>query len=563
MLFGTIAWQDRLALVRDADDNVARGADSVREHALKVFQTDALVIALIEQRIRPMSWDEIATSRPLHEYLAELVGQNPELEGAFIADASGTVRNSSRFFPALASAVASRDFFTAAQAADKLAFGERLDESFPDRSLDPHFHVAKRRSTTAGRFDGLIALNLSSSYFPKVWSQSWHNSADVVTILMTTDFQAVAAEPSLNALTTPEHRINPNSVVGRAMSTHADAGLFRGVSPVDGIERIAAYRHVDPFDAYVLYGISFDSVLHTWYRHLLIYGGIFGLAALALGTISLIAARHIEGERIAIRELAAETDKRLITEKQLFKAEKLEAIGKVAGGFAHDFGNLLMAIGVNLDFARSRVTGEVEEALRAAQGEVDRGSEAVRSLMVFAREGSLSTQIVDAKARIGQMTGLLQQAIGGHSTLEITIDEGLWPIEINANQLELALLNLAVNSRDAMPNSGKVRVVARNISLTGAPDGLTGDFVEISVSDTGLGMPPEIASKIFEPFFTTKDEGKGTGLGLSQVYGLAKQSGGTATVTSAVGHGTTVAIYIPKCAAGMAPHTQRDATSPY
>ena len=147
------------------------------------------------------------------------------------------------------------------------------------------------------------------------------------------------------------------------------------------------------------------------------------------------------------------------------------------------------------------------------------------------------------------MKGVLQQAIGSHSKLELSIEDTLWSIEINANQLELALLNLAINARDAMPDGGKLRVVARNVALAGSPDGLTGDFVEIAASDTGTGMPSEITAKVFEPFFTTKDESKGTGLGLSQVYGFAKNCGGTATVTSALGHGTTVSIYIPRFAA--------------
>jgi len=193
------------------------------------------------------------------------------------------------------------------------------------------------------------------------------------------------------------------------------------------------------------------------------------------------------------------------------------------------------------------VMREAQEPLELATAEAERGVEAVRSLMAFARQGSLQTQILDTKAQMKDMSGLLRQAVGAYSSFDMSIDEDLWPININANQLELALLNLVVNARDAMPNGGKLRVVARNTSLAGAPDGLTGNFVEISVSDNGTGMAPETAARVFEPFFTTKDEGKGTGIGLSQVYETVKERGGTATVTSAIGRGTTVAIYIPRC----------------
>jgi two-component system NtrC family sensor kinase len=546
-LFAVIAWQDRGALEREARDSVDRGADSVREHALQVFDRGALVIALIDEHIKSMSWGEIAASSELHDYLAELDARYPEIESVWMADGNGIVQNSSQFFPALFGNVSGFDFFRAARESKSVVFGERVDTDFQNKVVGPHFFLAQRRTSRDGAFDGVIVLTFSSTYFGEVWHQSWHNAPQVFTDLTTGDLKVLAREPPT---TNKQLNLGPDTLA--ALRNNPNAGFVHTIAGLDGVERISAYRRVDPFGAYVIYGVDFDSVLRTWLRHLLVYGGIFGLAALALTTVSLIAARHLEGERRAIRELATETDKRLMTEKQLFEAEKLDAIGKVAGGFAHDFGNLLMAIQLNLDVLGDHVAGEAKEALDAIKAEVDRGNEAIRSLLIFARHGSLETNVVDAKARIEQMVRLLQPAIGAHATLELRCEDGLWPIEINANQLELALLNLAVNARDAMGDDGKLRIVARNVSLTGAPDDLTGDFVEISVSDTGTGMPAEIASLAFDPFFTTKEEGKGTGLGLSQVYAFAKQAGGTATIATAVGKGTTVVIYIPRCASATA-----------
>ena len=550
-LFAVVALQDRVTVQTDAQAYVERGADSVGEHAAGVFRTDALIVGLIDQRIQSMTWDQIATSRPFHDYLAELVKQNPELEGAWIADANGKTQISSVLFPAPPPNVAASDYFVEASKTDHLVLGDRVVDSPADAG--GHFHIARRRTSADGRFDGIIVLGVSSSYFADVWRHSWHDSPQVLTGLADLNLGVLARIPA-----SPPGTVPPPGRFGEALRGNPQGGSFRTVSVIDRIDRLVAYRQLDPYGVYVFYGIGFDAVLGAWYRHLIVYGGIFGLAALALTAISLIAARHIDGERIAMRELAVETEKRYVVEKQLLKAEKLEAIGQVASGFAHDFGNLLMAVQVNLDFVLGRVTGEAEESLRLAHAEVERGTEAIRSLMIFARQGSLETEIMDAKVRIDQMRPLLQQAIGAHSTLDMSIEDGLWPIEINVNQLELALLNLAVNARDAMPDGGKLRIAACNVALAGAPDGLTGDFVEISVTDTGTGMPPETASKVFEPFYTTKDEGKGTGLGLSQVYGFAKNCGGTATVTSAVGHGTTVAIYIPTSAASITRRAQTD-----
>jgi two-component system NtrC family sensor kinase len=551
-LFGVIAWQDRGALQRDAQEGVDRGADTVREHALKVFDTSAAVIALIDEHIKSMSWAEIAASRELHDYLAELGDRYAEIESVWIADGNGTVQSSSRFFPALSGNVSGFDFFRAARESRSVVFGERVDTDFQNKVVDPHFFLAQRRTSRDGAFDGLIVLTFSSTYFREVWRQSWHNAPEMFTDLTRGDFKVLAREPP-----SPINQLNLTPPALAALRANPNTGSLRTVSSVDHVDRIASYRRVDPYDAYVIYGVSFASVLRTWLRHLLVYGGIFGLAALGLTAVSLIAARHLGGERIAMRELAAETDKRLTTEQQLFEAEKLDAIGKVAGGFAHDFGNLLMAIQLNLDILGDRVASDAKEALDAIRAEVERGNEAIRSLMIFARRGSVETDIVDAKAPIEQMGRLLQSVIGTHATLELWCEDGLWPIEINPSQLELALLNLAVNARDAMRDGGKIRIAARNVSLTGAPSDLTGDFVEISVSDTGTGMPAEIASLAFDPFFTTKEVGQGTGLGLSQVYGFAKQAGGTATITSAVGQGTKVVIYIPTCAAAATQRKQR------
>lgn len=322
ILFCIVAWQDRLVLERDTEADVVRGADSVREHALKVFQTDALVIGLIDQRIQSMTWDEIAASRPLHDYLAQLIKQNPEIEGALIVDAGGTVRNSSRFFPALSYTVASRTFFLAAQKDSGLAFGDRIDDDSPITNIEPHFHLAMRRSSADDRFNGVIALTLSSSYFPDVWRHSWHNQPNVLTVLTNPDLKIMARIPA------GPFNVAPGGKFASAVRENPDVGEFRTVSTVDGIDRIIAYRRIEPYNAYVLYGVSFASVVGAWYRHLLVYGGIFGLAALGLTITSLIAARHMEGERLAMRHLAVETEKRHNAEKQLFEVEKLESHGQ-------------------------------------------------------------------------------------------------------------------------------------------------------------------------------------------------------------------------------------------
>lgn len=255
----------------------------------------------------------------------------------------------------------------------------------------------------------------------------------------------------------------------------------------------------------------------------------------------------LEKIRAAHRKLEGEMVERLKAERALHQAQKMEAMGQMTGGIAHDFNNLLTSILGNLEGLQGRLSDEKQELkLRSAIAAAERGERAIQSLLVFARREPPVSEVIYVADVLGQVESLVRQAIGSKSSLEFAISNDKWPVLTDATQLELAILNLAVNACDAMPDGGILRIAKSNIHLDGNPNGLVGDFVTISVSDTGTGMPPDVAARVFEPFFTTKKAGNGTGLGLSQVYGFATHCGGTVTVASAVAEGTTVTMYLPK-----------------
>jgi PAS domain S-box-containing protein len=235
------------------------------------------------------------------------------------------------------------------------------------------------------------------------------------------------------------------------------------------------------------------------------------------------------------------------TRAQLFQAQKMEALGQLTGGMAHDFNNLLTAVigGANLAgralHDRERAATILNQIREAAQ----RGAVLTRKLLAFARRQPLKPEVIDLAERLPQAATLAGHSLRGDIELVTETPANLWKVEVDPGELELALLNLAVNARDAMPEGGSLRITAANVSLNGEPEGLAGEFVAISVADTGTGIPQEIITRVFDPFFTTKQFGQGTGLGLSQVYGFAKQSNGTVTVQSKPGHGTTLVIYLP------------------
>jgi signal transduction histidine kinase/ActR/RegA family two-component response regulator len=260
--------------------------------------------------------------------------------------------------------------------------------------------------------------------------------------------------------------------------------------------------------------------------------------------------------------LTAEIAEREIAEARLVQAQKMEAIGQLTGGVAHDFNNLLTAVVGSLELLLRRTDDEklrrlAGNALQAAE----RGARLTAQLLAFSRRQRLTPAPLDVNRIIAGMGDLLVRSIGPHVEVETRLADGVSRALADPTQLEVMILNLAINARDAMPGGGRLLIATRN--LEGVPEALEGElgpgrYVAICVTDTGVGMAPEILEHAFEPFFTTKPQGKGTGLGLAQLYGFARQSGGTVRIESEVGRGTSVTIYLPATeaeaqAAGTAP----------
>jgi signal transduction histidine kinase len=241
-------------------------------------------------------------------------------------------------------------------------------------------------------------------------------------------------------------------------------------------------------------------------------------------------------------------------EEQLRQAQKMEAVGQLTGGLAHDFNNILSIVIGNLESLMARVKDPIERELaeEAIAGAL-RGSELTKQLLIFARRQKLDPAPTDVGPMLKESSIMLGRMLGDTITVGANVAAGLWPCLADSNQIETALLNLAINARDAMPEGGTLTIEASNAHLDASYAGsrqevTAGDYVKIAVSDTGTGMPPEILERVFEPFFTTKRAGQGTGLGLSMVYGFAKQSGGHLAAYSEMGLGTTINLYLPRAA---------------
>ena len=269
----------------------------------------------------------------------------------------------------------------------------------------------------------------------------------------------------------------------------------------------------------------------------------------------------------ALRQQVADRE---AAEAQLRQIQKMETIGQLTGGIAHDFNNMLAVVIGSIEMARRRAERSDYErllgSLDSAHEGAKRASDLVTRLLAFARQQDLAPQTIDVGALVSGMSSLMQRTLGETIEVEVVASDGLWRCWADPVQLENAILNLAVNARDAMPDGGRMTIETRNIELDAAkarehPEATPGQYVMIGVSDIGVGMPDAIIERAFDPFFTTKEVGKGTGLGLSQIYGFVRQSGGHVIIASAVGRGTDVQLYLPRHA-GEAPSADPASETP-
>ncbi|MDE2486385.1 MAG: response regulator [Alphaproteobacteria bacterium] len=294
---------------------------------------------------------------------------------------------------------------------------------------------------------------------------------------------------------------------------------------------------------------------------------------------ALAEAAHLNRELQALNETLEqrvndEMAERAKVEDELRQAQKMEAIGQLTGGVAHDFNNLLTVIIGGLDNIARQVADGLEEAslprvkrgAEMAQKAAQRAATLTSRLLAFSRRQALDPRPLHPDRLVRDMSELLRRSLGETITLELVGAGGLWPAFADPNELEHAILNLAVNARDAMPHGGTLTIETGNVWLdeaylaSVAEPVPPGQYVLVAVSDTGMGMDAETVSRVFEPFFTTKEPGRGTGLGLSQVYGFVRQSGGHIRIYSEPDHGTTVKLYLPRVSAEVAPEVAKEVT---
>jgi two-component system NtrC family sensor kinase len=578
MLFvgGQLAW---LAKKQQALDNTVRLNDLLYESASKLIDAQLMATEQARLLVGTLDDDAVAASQlDIHTHLKAMLRYLPHLRDVYLVNRSGhSIVDATRFPAPSVNNVSKRDYFRYFRDGGTGLFigaaGSRMMDNLP------FIPLAVQRPSLNGEFTGVIATSINPEYFQELFRQvlsAYPDSAGRMITLqrgdgrilvgsaqLSPDQEAVAAAEVADAIKPPAESGRSEtgksetgksetgkSETGKSETGKSGAAAGQYVSSWPGETRLAAWRRLQPVDMVVVSSVSLRTVVADWLGTMLPYA-VFGLfGALALFSITLVALRRTHHAEEAERRAAQEQQRRQQAEEAVRQSQKMEALGQLTGGVAHDFNNLLAVIQGNAELAKTRPPEKVAKLIDNIVHAAQRGAALTRQLLSFSRGQSLQPRVMQPQSEIPRLLELLKPSLRGNIQLKVQVPGGIWPVEIDPGEWEIAMLNIAVNARDAMPDGGTFAVTACNElvargDIATAPD-LAGEFVAIALADTGAGIPQDVATRAFEPFFTTKGPQLGTGLGLSQVYGFARQAGGAATIEPRKSGGTVVTLYLPR-----------------
>jgi two-component system NtrC family sensor kinase len=540
VLFAFAAWVSYRNVESVTDERIDRSLDILHEHALKVLQTVERSFAEIGEIVRGMSDDDIRLNEAaLHARLRRIVETMPQLQGVAIMDRDGHPLVSANLMPVPRDFdFSDRDYFRA-QASGNAGTYVSTVQTPRMRGIGPYFFaLSQPRPSADGRFNGIVSIALLPNYFESFYARLGAAKGSYFGMARADGIFLARIPVLANRLSALDERSALRAGIARGL----DRTIYSVDSQLDQIDRRIGYRKLTGFPLYVLAGVERGAIYDEWLRYISSHL-LFGLPLTGFLYAGLALALR------RTKRLYDEAGRREAAEAALRQSQRLEAIGQLTGGVAHDFNNLLMIISGSMQRLRAELTDKKYTRLLDMIGTAtQRGETLTRQLLTYSRQQTLTPQVVDLSQRLPLIRDLLTRSLRSDIEIKVDVPDGICAVRIDPGEFELAILNLAVNAKDAMPNGGMLSIRAKVVTLKGeaSEEGLSGEFVAVRVADTGHGIPANVLTRVFEPFFTTKEVGKGTGLGLSQVYGFAKQSGGAATISSAEGRGTTITIYLPR-----------------
>ncbi len=511
------------------------------EHALKVLDTN---LTLIERVSDAIGGDDAPVLRgrekALHEQLKAMSASKPQVQSIWIFGPDGRPVATDRAHPA------PPDLDVTQRASFQWHAGGRGGLYLSELLTGPvtktaFFDMSRARRAADGSFAGVVSVGLLPTYFHKFHGDLVADEPGLAVTMLREDGIILSRWPPLpNA----PPRLAASSPVMSRIAMGQTHGTARGISSVDGNQRLLAFTKVGDYPIYLGTGMAVAEIRQRWLEEMA-WLAAFGLPPmLGLFFAARLALRRTTDALHSAQRLGEETSARQQVEEALLQAQKLEALGRLTGGVAHDFNNALMVISSNLHLLRRKHPELAEGPQVSAMGRaVGSATQLTRQLLAFSRRQALVPEYMDLRERMPHLSGLLGPVLGSQVELTISVADSTRPILVDSAEFELAVVNLAINARDAMPKGGRFRLHAANAEVL--PPTLNGPMVVVEATDSGSGIDAAVLGKVFEPFFTTKPVGQGTGLGLSQIYGLCQRAGGLATIESEPGVGTTVRLFFP------------------
>lgn len=540
--YGYFGYQSRISDSSEGIDRLSRVAD---EHAVKVLdvsQEVALrVLAMVgddgDARIR-------ARQKSLHDFLEDTARRLPSVASITLFGRNRNLLVSSNAYPVGLQSIDEH----LVSSTEQPTSGARMAVSQPERTSDPVidiFNLTLSRHDASGQFLGALVISLRREYFSTFYERLTLHDRALTLGLFRSDGTTLVRFPAPRARRPP----TSNQPLVEATRVNGRGGRLKIFSTLDGVEKLLVYRQVGSYPLYVTCGIPVSTVTYRWLRH----DGFIAVATLVpcVGIWLLVAfsLTRLRRERMAWERWKAEFGMRLSAEETTRQMKRMGALGNLVANVAHDFNNLLMVVKANMELARRKGFNGLEKEVIAVERASVTAELLARRLLSVARKQPLRQEVVDVRAWLEQDASLIRMSLSERVGLHIETPETIWPIYVDSTELRSALINLAVNAKDAMPHGGDFTIRCENIDIKTAKDNLKpGEYVLITCSDTGVGMPPTVVQRAFEPLYTTKAANAGTGLGLAQVFAMCEQTGGTARIESSTGEGTTVSLILPRSA---------------
>ena len=491
-------------------------------------------------------------SLEIHEDLRARIAGVPQLDAVTIVNTKGFIVNFSRKWPVADNDLSDRDWFKSIRDGGKDFL--YLSKTLIDRAtFKPTIYLGRRLSAPNGDFIGLVLAAVQLRHFDRFYNSLNLPESDSVALWRKDGVLLTQYPLSPSPSNTPLQGFLPSEEKPEVEGTYEDTITSR-----EGVQqtKIVASAKTPQFPVQVTIARDKRSVLAAWKRDAaaLILAGFIILIAVAILLAGLIKhLKTLDATAILCQEREQAILARNEIEEALRQSQKLEFVGQLTGGIAHDFNNVLTVVVSGLNVLRRKLEKgdtDVSDVVTRILDATSRAASLTRRLLALARQKPTEAVEIDPNELLAELIELIGHAIEAPVTIATSLADDLWQVRVDASQFENVILNLAVNARDAMSSGGVLSILAENHTVREedqiAPKIEAGEYLLVTVADTGVGMPDEVISKAFEPFFTTKPIGKGTGLGLSQVMSFARQSGGHVTVSSEVGKGTTFQMFIPR-----------------